>query len=174
MKHIPATPLTTHRCARLIAWGRLMLMWLSAVMFAERRASRRHMRTRYPMCDPNRFARYIGNLILMRALADQPHLRAQGLLQQNPRPGLHTKARPQRALCAARGSHLRKLLRHRDLRTRFGIFMYALDHLDELARVLSPQLARRLTRLQPILMQPCVAEALRSLATPELRSADSS
>ncbi len=174
MKHIPATPLTTHRCARLIAWGRLMLVWLSAVMFADRRASRRHMRTRYPMCDPNRFARYIGNLILMRALADKPHLRAQGLLQQNPRPGLHTKARPQRALRAARGSHLRKLLRHRDLRTRFGIFMYALDHLDELARVLSPQLARRLTRLQPILMQPCVAEALRSLATPELRSADSS
>lgn len=38
--------------------------------------ARRHMRTRYPMCDANRFARYIGNLILMRALADKPRLRA--------------------------------------------------------------------------------------------------
>ncbi|WP_135213092.1 hypothetical protein [Vitreimonas flagellata] len=97
-----------------------MLVWLSAVMFAERRVSRRHMRTRYPLCDANRFARYIGNLILMRALADKPHLRASGLLQQNPRPGLHTNARPQRAVRAARGSVLRKCLRHRDLRTRFG------------------------------------------------------
>jgi hypothetical protein len=174
MKHIPATPLTTHRCARLIAWGRLMLVWLSAVMFADHRAARRHIRTRYPMCDANRFARYIGNLILMRALADKPHLRASGLLQQNPRPGLRTKARPQRALRAARGSLLRKCLRHCDLRTRIGIFMYALDNLDELARVLSPRLARRLTRLQPILMQPCAAEALRSLATPTPHAADSS
>ncbi|WP_135209854.1 hypothetical protein [Vitreimonas flagellata] len=174
MKHIPATPLTTHRCARLVAWGRLMLVWLSAVMFADRRGSRRHMRARYPMCDSNRFARYIGNFILVRALADKPHLRASGLLQQDPRPGLHTKARPQRALRAARGSVLRKCLRHRDLRTRFGIFMYALDNLDALARVLSPQLARRLTRLQPILMRPRAADALRTLTTPEVLSADSS
>ncbi len=151
-----------------------MLVWLSAVMFADHRAARRHIRTRYHMFDPNRFARYIGNLILMRTLADKPNLRAQGLLQQNPRLGLNTKARPQRVLRAARGSHLRKLLRHRDLRTRFGIFMYALDHLDALARVLSPHLARRLTRLQPILMHPCAAEALRALAAPEVRGAESS
>lgn len=96
MKHIPATPLTTHLCARLIAWGRLMLVWLSAVMFADRRASRRQMRTRYPMCDANRFASYIGNLILMRALADKPHLRAQGLLLFHEGTGplcTHVKAR---------------------------------------------------------------------------------
>ena len=69
---------------------------------------------------------------------------------------------------------LRKYLRHRDLRTRFGIFMYALDHLDDLARVLGPRLTRRLTRLQPILMQPCAADALRSLAAPATLGADSS
>ncbi len=110
-----------------------MLVWLSAVMFADHHASRRHIRARYHLFDPNCFARYIGNLIFLRAMARKPHLRALGLVDRSARGGAQTKARAQRAVRAARGSVLRKCLRHRDLRTRFGIFMYALDHLDDLA-----------------------------------------
>lgn len=164
--------MTALRYSRLIAWGRMMLMWLSAMLFMDVRAKRRHIRNRYGLLDPNRFARYVGNLIYIRAGALHPNTATRRL--HHPRGGARAKARVESPLRAVRGSALRKLLRHPDLRTRFSIFVYALDHIDDFARALGPRLTRRFTRLRPILMAPVAAEAVVILAGPAPHTADSS
>lgn len=73
MKHIAPTTNTNteHRRSRLIAWARLLLFWVGALMFRDSmgRISERHLLVRGFYANLDRVAATINNIILLHACA---------------------------------------------------------------------------------------------------------
>ncbi|HVK80251.1 MAG TPA: hypothetical protein VM915_06540 [Verrucomicrobiae bacterium] len=176
MKHIAPT-ITEHRKTRLIAWARLLLFWVGALMFRDSlgRISERHLLARGLYANLDAVARTINNIILLHACAKlgmgtghPPKLRNYAST------GFSRRTRVRSVTRAGRGSYLRKRLQHRDLLTRFLLIVNALNNVDALADRAARRLARGLTRLFGIRLVRPPHDAARTLAMPEIVCADSS
>ncbi|WP_135210658.1 hypothetical protein [Vitreimonas flagellata] len=123
MKHTAPT-ITEHRKTRLIAWARLLLFWVGALIFRDSfgRISERHLLARGGQ----------------GASAETAHYASAGFSR---------RTRVRSITRAGRGSWLRKRLQHRDLLTRFLLIVNALNNVDSLADRAARRLARGLTRL---------------------------
>jgi hypothetical protein len=174
MKHIAPT-ITAHRKTRLVAWARLLLVWLGIAMFRDSggRISERHLLSRGLYL--NAVARTINNIIVLHACAKlgmgtghPPKLRNYAS------SGFSRRTRARSVVRAGRGSYLRKRLQHRDLLTRFLLIVNALNNVDTLADRAARRLARGLTRLFGIRLVRPPQDAARTLATPPVLAADSS
>lgn len=173
MKHIrPST--SQHNLARLSAWTKLMLVWMASVWCATFQPKARHLRRRGAV-SLNTLAGYVAAIIYMRAV-NTLRLEARPKKHHAPFaiPGFKQRLAPRNIKRAAHGSWLRKQLRHRDPATRIIILLRALRHADAYAARIMPRLDRRLTRLWPRTIARALADALRSLAAPKLRAADTS
>jgi hypothetical protein len=176
MKHI-APALTQHRKTRLIAWARLLLVWLGVRLFRDSggRISERHLLSRGLYLDLDAVARTINNIILLHACAKlgmgtghPPKLRNYAST------GFSRRTRVRSITRAGRGSWLRKRLRHRDLLTRFLLIVNALNNADTLADRAARRLAHGLTRLFAIRAVRPPHDAVCELAAPAAFAADSS
>jgi hypothetical protein len=176
MKHIAPT-LTPHRKTRLIAWARLLLVWLGVRLFRDSagRISERHLLARGLYLNLDAVARTINNIILLHACAKlgmgtghPPKLRNYAS------SGFSRRTRVRSVTRAGRGSWLRKRLQHRDLLTRFLLIVNALNNVDALADRAARRLALGLTRLFGIRLVQPPHDVARSLALVEVVCADSS
>jgi hypothetical protein len=176
MKHSAPT-LTPHRQTRLIAWARLLLVWLCVRLFRDSagRISERHLLARGLYLNLDAVVRTINNIILLHACAKlgmgtghPPKLRNYA------GAGFSRRTRVRSIKRAGRGSYLRKRLQHRDLLTRFLLIVNALDNVDALADRAARRLAHGLTRLFGIraLRPPHVAQC--ELTAPPTFATDSS
>jgi hypothetical protein len=176
MKQIAPT-ITEHRKTRLIAWARLLLFWVGALMFRDSlgRISERHLLARGFYANLDAVARTINNIIVLHASAKLG--RGTGhppKLRNYASNGFSRRTRVRSITRAGRGSWLRKRLRHRDLLTRFVLIVNALNNVDALADRAARRLARGLTRLFAIRLIRPPHDAARTLAIPEIVCANSS
>jgi hypothetical protein len=176
MKHIAPT-ITAHRKTRLIAWARLLLVWLGVRLFRDNsgRISERHLLARGLYLNLDAVARTINNIILLHACAKlgmgtghPPKLRNYAST------GFSRRTRVRSITRAGRGSWLRKRLQHRDLLTHFLLIVNALNNVDALADRAAKRLSRGLTRLFAIRLVRPPHDAARTLALPDVICADSS
>ncbi len=176
MKQIAPT-ITEHRKTRLIAWARLLLFWVGALMFRDSlgRISERHLLARGLYANLDAVARTINNIIVLHASAKLG--RGTGhppKLRDYASTGFSRRTRVRSITRAGRGSWLRKRLRHHDLLTRFLMIVSALNNIDALADRAARRLARGLTRLFGIRLVRPPHESVSTLATPPVLAADSS
>ncbi len=176
MKQIAPT-ITEHRKTRLIAWARLLLFWVGALMFRDSlgRISERHLLARGLYANLDAVARTINNIIILHASAKLG--RGTGhppKLRDYASAGFSRRTRVRSITRAGRGAWLRKRLQHRDLLTRFVLIVNALNNVDALADRAARRLARGLTRLFGIRLIRPPHDAARTLAIPEIVCADSS
>jgi len=148
---IPRSPNKAHRVARLIAWARLSLAWIGAMLFSAHppRPQRRHIRRRYSRFSLDAMARMTARLILIRACALAGGGRPPERSPRNHAPaGFTRRTELKHFLRSAVGSKLRRALRCRDLRTRLARLTHALANIDAYAaKHLVPRLKRRFTKL---------------------------
>jgi hypothetical protein len=176
MKQIAPT-ITEHRKTRLVAWARLLLFWVGALMFRDSldRISERHLLARGLYANLDAVARTINNIIVLHASAKLG--RGTGhppKLRNYASTGFSRRTRARSVIRAGRGSYLRKRLQHRDLLTRFLLIVNALNNVDALADRAARRLAHGLTRLFAIRAVRPPHDAARTLALPEIVCADSS
>jgi hypothetical protein len=176
MKQIAPT-ISEHRKTRLIAWARLLLFWVGALMFRDSggRISERHLLARGFYANLDAVARTINNIIVLHASAKLG--RGTGhppKLRNYASTGFSRRTRVRSITRAGRGSYLRKRLQHRDLLTRFLLIVNALNNVDALAGRAARRLARGLTRLFGIRLVRPPHDAARSLALAPIFAADSS
>jgi len=177
MKHVAPSFNTAHRRSRLIAWARLMLVWLGALMFRDTlgRISERHLLARGLYSNLDRVAATITNIILLHAAAKNGAGAGKPFrVRDYASAGFARRTRVRSLLRAARGSWLRRKLRHRDLLTRFLLIVNALNTVDALADRAARRLARGLTRLFAIRLVRPSHDAERTLALAPVFAADSS
>ncbi|WP_135211126.1 hypothetical protein [Vitreimonas flagellata] len=176
MKHTAPT-ITEHRKTRLIAWARLLLFWVGALMFRDGlgRISERHLLARGFYANLDAVARTINNIIILHAAAKlgmgtghPPKLRNYAST------GFCRRTRVRSITRAGRGAWLRKRLQHRDLLTRFLLIVNALKNVDALVDRAARRFARGLTRLFGIRLMRPPRDSARTLALPEVICADSS
>jgi hypothetical protein len=176
MKHI-APALTPHRKTRLVAWARLLLVWLGVRLFRDSggRISERHFLSRGLYLNLDAVARTINKIIILHASAKlgmgtghPPKLRNYAST------GFSRRTRVRSITRAGRGSWLRKRLQHRDLLTRFLLIVNALNNVDALADRAARRLAHGLTRLFAIRLVRPPHESVSTLALPDVACADSS
>jgi len=164
MKQRPST-ITEHRLARLIAWARLALAWLGGMWIALFDLDRRHPFHRQAHAELTRAANFVANLVVYRVYLNLGRPRAGSLkIRSNARRGFAGRTRVRSIRRAARGAWLRKLMRHRDLRTRFALIVNALNSIDALAVRAARRLKRRLTRLFALRVVRPPHQALATLA----------
>ena len=176
MKHIAPT-LTPHRKTRLIAWARLLLVWMGIAMFRDSsgRISERHLLARGLYLNLDAVARTINNIILLHACAKLGHGTGHPpKLRNYASTGFSRRTRVRSITRAGRGSWLRKRLQHRDLLTRFLLIVNALNNVDALADRAARRLAHGLTRLFAIRLVRPPHDAARTLALAPIFAADSS
>ncbi|MBC7769728.1 MAG: hypothetical protein H7124_13185 [Phycisphaerales bacterium] len=168
----PTTSNTEHRrLARLIAWARLALVWFAMLMFAAAPPRNRRRLGRFALLSLDDLARLVRNLILARAAQLAGVGRAKRAPCRNYAPsGFSRRLRPRQVARSLAGSRLRRALRHRDRATRISILLAALRDLDAHAR----NVARKLTRLAPIIALQPPHHAVRTLARLPLVAADTS
>ena len=166
----PSHSLSQHRFARLIAWARLMLAWIGAVLFSTGAVAvkRRHIRRRYGFLSLDRMAHMTACLIFARAcdLARRPPVRRGAPLLDHAPHGFAKRTRGRHLLRSAIGSKLRGALRHRDLGVRLSILIDALANLDAWARLLVARLNRGFTRLLAIIPVRPPHDNVRDTAAP--------
>ena len=149
MKHI-APAHTLQRKTRLIAWARLLLVWLGVRLFRDSggRISERHLLARGLYLDLDAVARTINNIMLLHASAKLGRGAGHPPRSRNcASTGFSRRTRVRSITRAGRGSWLRRRLRHRDLLARFLLIMNALNNVDALAERDARRLAHSLTRL---------------------------
>ena len=162
---------------RLVAWARLALAWAAMILFAENapQQPRRRLIQRHPLLSPDAWARFVRNLVIIRAAqiargsagcAAPPRVFA-------PR-GFKRRMRPRQLVRSSAGAWLRRALRDRDRARRFMRLLEALRDLDSLAVRLARRLVRRLTRLRPIIATRPPHVRVASLAAPAPFVSDSS
>ncbi len=176
MKHIAPT-LTAHRKTRLVAWARLLLVWLGVRLFRDSggRISERHLLARGLYLNLDAVARTINNIIILHASAKLG--RGTGhppKLRNYASSGFSRRTRVRSITRAGRGSWLRKRLRHHDLLTRFLMIVSALNNIDALADRAARRLAHGLTRLFAIRLVRPPHERVSTLAITPVLAADSS
>ena len=115
MKHIAPT-ITEHRKTRLLAWARLLLFWVGALMFRDSlgRISERHLLARGFYANLDAVARTINNIIVLHASAKLG--RGTGhppKLRKYASSGFFRRTRVRSITRAGRGSWLRERLQHR-------------------------------------------------------------
>lgn len=176
MKHIAPT-ITEHRKTKLIAWARLMLFWVGAVLFRDclGRISERHILARGFYANLDRVAATINNIILLHAFAKLGMGKGKPFtVLNNASSGFARRTRVRSIIRAGRGSWLRRRLKHRDLLTRFLMIVNALNDVDALAERAARRLAHGLTRLFAIRLVRPPHERVSTLALTPVLAADSS
>ncbi|WP_395646769.1 hypothetical protein [Terricaulis sp.] len=153
----PKPRLSPHRRARLIAWSLAMLLWLRSVLSGGAIMSRRRIRQRGGLFQLDRLARFITNLIIIRA--------GEIAGNRGPRRRLFrdrgADREPRHLRRSVIGSRLRRALKHRDIDVRLALLIRALRGIEVLAEAFALRMRRRVTRLWPILPGACPAELLR-------------
>jgi len=177
MKPNRSTPtISAHKLARLIALAQLMLAWIGWVLFSANppRPSRRRIRQRFRLLDPDCMARVIRHLVLARA-TQMARPTAKTRRRNHAPTGFQRRMRRGGRARSLAGSALRKRLQHRDLATRLSILAHALNRIDEFARDICRRYARGATRLYPILaVRPPHASARSVALAAALAAIDSS
>lgn len=178
MKHTARPPLTEHRCSRLVAWGRLLLTWVWAFVFAQSlgRVSERHLWARGMYADLDRVAVVISNIVLLHPFAK---LKSRGdgkpfTVRDYTAHGFARRTRVRNIRRAYYGTWLRRRLNHRDPLKRFVRIVYALNDVDTLARYAAHRIKRGLTRLFAIRAVRPPHARVSTLFTPAILATDSS
>ena len=178
MKHIAPPPLTEHRCSRLRAWGRLLLTWVWAFMFAQTtgRVSERHLWARGLYADLDRVAVMVSNIILLHAFAK---LKSRGdgkpfTVRDYTGAGFARRTRVRNIRRAYYGARLRRRLNHRDPLQRFLRIVTALDQVDTLAAYAAWRIRGGLTRIFGIRAVRPPHARVSTLFTPAILATDSS
>lgn len=167
-----STLCTEHRLARLIAWTRLVLVWIAGLFFNEAFEPSLRRLDRYGFISLRTLKRRVRNLIIIHAAQ---HLGVRAGANLRPRQdfaarGFSRRLRPRHFLRSIAGVRLRRALRSRDPATLISNLLTALREIDKLAR----SVARRLTRLAPLLVARPPCTVLRTLAVTAPCAADSS
>lgn len=165
-----STLISAQRLARLTAWTRLALMWFAMFLFAPAALTNIRRLNRFGFLSLDDLTRCVRDLIVIRAaqiMRTPPQPRQRFDYAQ---PGFRRRMHPRQLIRAAAGSRLRRALRHRDMATRISILLAALRDLDAFARAI----ARKLTRLAPILACAPPHNSVRTLACAAPYAADSS
>lgn len=165
-----STPISARRLARLTAWTRLVLVWFAMFLFAPSPPDNLRRVNRFGFLSLDALALCVRDLIVIRAaqmIAAAP--------QRRPRldyatTGFRRRLHPRQLIRAAAGARLRRALRHHDPATRISILLAALRDLDRFARAI----ARKLTRLTPIVIAAPRAVRLCTQIQPIPCAADSS
>ncbi|HEX8902402.1 hypothetical protein [Vitreimonas sp.] len=175
----PSPILSPQRNARLVAWARLMLAWVGALMFSTTlgKISERHLLARMYYTNLDRVAATIANIVLLHAFAKLGYPSSGGTpftLRDHTGVGFARRTQVRNILRAGQGVWLRRRLNHRNLLTRLGLIVQALNDIDALAARAARRLRHGLTRLFAIRAVRPPHDAARTLATPEILAADSS
>jgi hypothetical protein len=175
----PPPILSTQRNARLVAWARLMLAWVGALMFSTTlgKISERHLLARMYYTNLDRVAATIANIVLLHAFAKLGYPSRGGTpfkLRDYTGAGFALRTHVRNILRAGQGVWLRRRLNHRNLLTRLGLIVQALNDIDALAARAARRLRHGLTRLFAIRAVQPPHDAVRTLATPQVLATDSS
>lgn len=165
-----STPISAQRLTRLTAWTRLALMWFAMFLLAPAALTNIRRLNRFGFLSLDDLTRCVRDLIVIRAaqIMRTPPQRRQRF--DYAPPGFRRRMQPRQLIRAAAGARLRRALRHRDMATRISILLASLRDLDGFARAI----ARKLTRLAPILACAPPRESVRILACVAPYAADSS
>ena len=161
----PKPPIfTEHRRKRLTLWALTVLGWLMSVLFGDRDVSVRHLNQRLDFVFLDELTDVTRALLVSRALqfAKAPN---RGRLHYWKFGRSLRRAHFMRSFL---GAHFRRLLTHRDLKTRIAQLIDVLRDLDAHARRLAQRM-RTLHRLWRIV--PQIAPAALMLGSPASRPA---
>jgi hypothetical protein len=160
---------TEHRRKRLTLWALTVLGWLMSVLFGERDVSVRHLQQRLDHVFLDKLTDVTRALLVSRAL-NFAKVRIRGRLQYWKHGRSLRRAHFMRSFL---GSRFRRLLAHRDLKTRIAQLIAVLRNLDSYARGLMKRM-RKLYRLWRIVPRIAPATTLRGAFAPMPALADSS
>jgi hypothetical protein len=156
----PRKPIfTEHRRKRLTLWALTVLGWLMSVLFGDREVSVRHLNQRLDFVFLDELTDVTRVLLVSRALqfAKAPNRRRLHYWRHG------RSLRRAHFMRSFLGAHFRRLLTHRDFKTRIAQLIDLLRNLDVHARRLAQRL-RKLHRLWRLV--PRIAPAVLILGPP--------
>jgi hypothetical protein len=160
---------TEHRRKRLTLWALTVLGWLMSVLFGERDVSVRHLQQRLDYVFLDELTDMTRALLVGRAL-QLAKVRMPRRLQYWRHGRSLRRAHFMRSFL---GAHFRRLLNHKDLKTRIAQLIAVLRDLDSHARRLMQRM-RKLYRLWRIAPRIAPATTVRGGFAPMPALADSS